>query len=133
MPLSEAMHRVAVRCSNDEMAWKAWLVLHSHLAKAKVPASVIDGSFAAALVEEGLTYFEKQGDAGDKEYVRAIRAHIATLRSGVKVTDGWVLVPREPTAEMMSAARKIARNRFQIQRAWDAMLSAAPAHDAVKE
>lgn len=31
------------------------------------------------LVSEGLEYFWRAGDAGDKEYVRAIREHIAAL------------------------------------------------------
>jgi hypothetical protein len=37
------------------------------------------------LVEEGLVYFERSGDEGDKEYVRAIRAHIAHLTTPPKV------------------------------------------------
>lgn len=32
-----------------------------------------------AMVEEGLDYFEKAGDAGDKKYVQAIRAYIDSL------------------------------------------------------
>lgn len=40
---------------------------------------VVTGSTASDLVNEGLDYFYKSGDEGDKEYVRAIRAHIAAL------------------------------------------------------
>lgn len=35
------------------------------------------------LVEEGLEYFHKAGDDGDKAYVRAIRSEIADLRGEI--------------------------------------------------
>jgi hypothetical protein len=43
------------------------------------PVAQGEASTATDLVDEGLTYFAKAGDAGDKEYVRAIRAHIERL------------------------------------------------------
>lgn len=42
-------------------------------------AGMGETSVASDLVEEGLTHFYKNGDACDKEYVSAIRAHIARL------------------------------------------------------
>ena len=44
------------------------------------------------LVEEGLYYFERVGDAGDRKYVQAIRDHIRRLSNagGVVVTQEMV-------------------------------------------
>lgn len=55
-------------------------------------ATPSDTSFASGLVNEGLDYFYKAGDEGDKEYVRAIRAHIAALEkpSAPRVVTGEI-------------------------------------------
>lgn len=48
----------------------------------------------------------------------------ATCKDCLQVPDGWVLVPREPTREMLYAGMDEADGTWEI---WEAMLDAAPA------
>lgn len=52
------------------------------------------------------------------------------LERGSQVADGWVLVPREPTAEMLDAVcdRRNPAGRACYRGDWHAMIAAAPAH-----
>jgi hypothetical protein len=44
-----------------------------------------------------------------------------------QVPEGWVLVPAEPTLEMMLCGTEWVNNNYLIGNAWKAMLAAAPA------
>jgi len=47
----------------------------------------IDVHGLPALVAEGLDYFERAGDEGDRKYVAAIREHLAALRQSGEVSE----------------------------------------------
>lgn len=82
-----------------------------------------------ALAAEGLDYFEKAGDDGDKVYVRAIRELLARRLQPARVPEGWQLVPCEASEEMWSATTEVSQyvafDRFA--RDYKRLLSAAPA------
>lgn len=78
------------------------------------------------IAQEGLEYFHRTGDAGDKEYVRAIRI----VLNNRPVPDGWKLVPIVPTIDMvesgMTEILKPGMDHIRFNCAWRAALSVAP-------
>ena len=48
------------------------------------PSGPVDRDVGLGLVEEGLWYFERVGDDGDKRYVAAIREELDRMRAQVK-------------------------------------------------
>jgi hypothetical protein len=90
-----------------------------------------------ALVDEALAYFAKAGDEGDRRYIEAIRKHIAALSQTAGVPEGFVMVPMEPTPQMVTAGFMAREKQYAPEPLDDfvassraiyrAMLAAAPA------
>lgn len=66
-----------------------------------------------------------------------LRAALASLPSKVQVPEGWVLVPKEPTGDMLTAMGKAVWVRHpadqQMHHVYAAMLAAAPAPQGEKK
>jgi hypothetical protein len=68
---------------------------------------------------------------GDNQYWEAWLPEADAVLAELGLTQAepvgdWVMVPREPTREMLGAGRAKARDGYTLEAAWEAMLAAAP-------
>lgn len=80
----------------------------------------------------GMTIHE--GSQGWRVVCMLLADEVVRLRSGVKIPDGWKLVPVEPTDDMALAAIKVTLRNPSVNgvQQYKAMLSAAPEYEVTK-
>jgi hypothetical protein len=88
----------------------------------------------AKAISDALGCYSPDDTASDwADKIRSLSSQQLTQAQAAKVPDGYVLVPKEPTEEMLNADVPLGANGQYRKLLWDVMLSAAPVPSTVAQ